>query len=158
MSDKAKADVDKAVSALEVKQAKFELDVQKKLAELSVKEIAVDSKERELAAKAPINPEDLARTQQALGEIGQMVAEFMDQSAEIITGLQEKTTGLQEQTSRPKPKLVSLSAKRVNGKLVAVPTYEGDAGDRPSQFIAERGADGSLTAVPQYPQPPGENS
>lgn len=124
LGDKQEAEIRTAIADLRTKQAQFDADVAKKLAQLQMAQMDaqesltqdVNGQEREQLG---------AQVQQAVAEIQQMGAQFMNQAAQTMADIMSK-----QQTMvvvPPKPRLVAVHSKRENGAIVSTPVYENDA-------------------------------
>lgn len=124
-ADKAKNEVKLAVAEFEVKRAEFERDVAKALADIAKRD--ADSAMKQGETDSANDRESLAlEVQNAVGQIQQLAGQFMQQAAQTLAEIQAK-----QQTQvivPPKPRVVRIDSQRVNGRLVAVPTYEDQLG------------------------------
>ena len=120
------ADVDKAISDLEVKRAQFDADVAKQLAAITAKEAQLVLKQAQATSEqATADVENERKTlsaeiQTALSTIQQQAADYMTNAAAVINNVHAAQQPVVHVHEAPKPKVVSIS--RVNGKLV--PEYE----------------------------------
>lgn len=124
-ADKAKNEVKIAVAEFEVKRAEFERDVAKALADIAKRD--ADSAMKQGETDSANDRESLAlEVQNAVGQIQQLAGQFMQQAAQTLAEIQAK-----QQTNvivPPRPRVVRIDSQRVNGRLVAVPTYEDQLG------------------------------
>lgn len=124
-ADRAKNEVKLAIADLEVQRAQFERDVAKAMADLAKRDAAAAVKQGD--TEAANDRESLAiEVQQAVAQIQQLAAQFMQSASQTLAEIQAK-----QQTQvivPPKPRIVEMRSRRVNGALVATPVYEDQIG------------------------------
>jgi hypothetical protein len=125
-ADQAKAGVQVASAQLDAKQAKFDADITKQLAALAVAEANLKSLAATAAAEQ--NQDSVLKDREALAqEVKDAVSELQSFALTTLNDMQNK---MQPQVivppAAPRPRLVSVKHKRVNGEMVSTPTYEGD--------------------------------
>ncbi len=150
--EKTKADQSKAglqvVSAqLDAKQAKFDAEVTKQLAALAVAE--ANLKALQATAVADVGNENALADREALAqEVRDAVLEMKSMQVDALGQLQSK---LQPQVivppAAPRPRLVSVKHKRVNGEMVSTPTYD-DSQPAPTNAAPPDMPPGGMTPQP----------
>lgn len=151
-SEQAKANVEKAISQLKVERAQFDADITKKLSELAIKEAGLQQREIALQGQqqqTDAGATDLSEAKQAVQQIDQMAAKFMEAASEIMAQIDAQKGVVIAMPKRSK--LKGMKATRVNGELIAVPEYDGESDEpRIAKVRMMRGADGSMMGVPEY--------
>jgi hypothetical protein len=118
-ADKAKSDVQIAIANLKTERAQFEAQVAKAQAELQKRAYEVQAQQTSQEHQGSVN-----EVAQAVAEIKQWAADFAAQNTQALAEFMAK-----QQPAvivPPKPKIVSIRARRVNGELEARPVYEGE--------------------------------
>lgn len=151
-SDKAKAEVQTAIANLKTAEAQFETKVAKAVADLQKREMDLQLKGVQLDGQqqqAEAGSADLSTAQQAVAQIDEMVAKFMEAAGQIMQQI-DAHKGMTIVTPR-KARLKGVKATRVNGELIAVPEYDGDSDEpRIARVRSSRGPDGSMMGIPEY--------
>lgn len=157
-SDVAKANVEKALANLKTAEAQFEAKVAKAMAslekakaDLSITQANLQGKESDVSHRETRLKDfqsglgDIDGIKQTLEAIDGFLAQYMEANA---GALQQITAEVQ----KPKPKLRSIKTKREGGALIAEALMDDGSTKR---VRATRGADGSLTGVPEDDEPGG---
>lgn len=139
-SEKQKAEVQTAIANLKAAEAQFEAKVAKveaqfvqREAQLGMQSVQIDGAKMQLEGHAKsmqmeqqfaqerndAQSADLSEAQKAVAQIDQAVAQFMQLSGEVMAQL----NGMLGEIKK-KPRVKSVRAERVNGKLTAVPEYD----------------------------------
>lgn len=121
-ADKAKADAQIAQANLKTAQAQFDAHIAQTKADLQSQ--SLDLQLQQHGNEQQGAQQDLA---QAVSDIKQWAAEFAQTNTQILQEIMGKQqTQVIVPPAHPRPKIVSIKAKRVNGELQAIPQYEDD--------------------------------
>lgn len=120
-SDKAKAEIQVAAANLKAQQAQFEAQVAKAQADLQSKAFEIQQAQgQDQLAKERQNL--AAEVAQAVDQINGLAAQFMQHAVQAMQEIKSQ----QIPQIPPRPRIVAVKAKRVNGELVGTPVYEDD--------------------------------
>lgn len=130
LGEKQKAEIKTAIANLQTQQAKFDADVATQLATLKVAEVQFQASVA-TDANAKERQDLEGQLQTAVTSIQQMGQEFMQHAVSALADIQSQKPPTMVQ--QPRPKIVAIRSKRVNGELTAIPVYEGDQPITPTQ-------------------------